>query len=42
MLLPTLMIAGIAILAVTIIAFGQLHQDDKALYIEGLSDDMSR
>lgn len=42
MLLALLMMTAIAILTGTIITFGQLHRDDKTLFVEGLSDDMSR
>ena len=42
MLLALLMMTGMAILTGTMVAFGKLGRDDKVLYVDGLSDDMSR
>ena len=42
MLIVLLMITASAILTGTIYSYGQLHRDDKVLYIEGLADEMTR
>lgn len=42
MLIVLIAMTAAAILTGTIYSYGQLHRDDKLLYVEGLTDDMSR